>query len=172
MNKSQRTTLALGVVLVLAGALFIAANFIQPLNAILQQFSSWPMIIEAVALGLLLLGLLIGEPGMAIPAVIVAGIGGILWWQNLTGHWESWAYLWTLIPGFSGLGILLARLVGGGEKYNLWSALNTIGTSLIMFVIFAGFFGGLNFFLGKYWPVALIVAGLLLGLRSLIRNRS
>lgn len=171
MNKSQRTTLALGVVLVVAGALFIAANFIQPLNTILQQLRSWPMIIEAVALGLLLLGLLIGEPGMAIPAVIVAGIGGILWWQNLTGHWESWAYMWTLIPGFSGLGMLLARLIGGGEKYNLWSALNTIGSSLIMFVIFAGFFGGLNFFLGKYWPVALIVAGLLLGLRSLIRNR-
>jgi hypothetical protein len=170
MSKSQRTTLALGVVLVLAGALFIAANFYQPLHAFIQQMNSWPMIIEAVAVGLLLLGLLIGEPGMAIPAVIVGGIGAILWWQNATGHWESWAYMWTLIPGFSGLGILLARLVGGGEKYNLWSALNTIGTSLVLFVIFCAFFGGFNF-LGNYWPVVLIVAGLLLGLRTFIRNR-
>ncbi len=40
-----------------------------------------------------------------MPSIIVGGIGGILAYQDYTGHWESWSYLWTLIPGFVGLGI-------------------------------------------------------------------
>ena len=64
---------------------------------------SWPLIVVAVGAGLLVLGLLVGAPEMAIPAVIVGGIGGILYYQNLSGNWASWSYLWTLIPGFSGL---------------------------------------------------------------------
>jgi hypothetical protein len=170
MNKNQRTTLSLGVILVVLGGLFIAANFYQPLQVFLQQANSWPMIIECVAIGLLLLGLLIGVPDMAVPAVIVGGIGAILWWQNATGHWETWSYMWALIPGFSGLGMLLAKVLGGRERYNLWHALNTIGTSLILFVIFGSFFGGFKF-MGPYWPVLLIAAGVLIGLRTFIRNR-
>jgi hypothetical protein len=170
MNKSQRTSLVLGAVLVIAGGIFIAANFIPAFNTYLQQANSWPMIIESVAIGLLVLGLLIGVPDLAVPAVIVAGIGGILWWQNVTGRWETWSYLWTLIPGFSGLGMLLAKVLGGHERYNVWHALNTIGTSLVLFVIFGAFFGGFKF-MGPYWPAALIAAGLLMGLRTFIRNR-
>jgi hypothetical protein len=170
MDKSKRTTLTLGVLLVIFGALFIAANFIPSFKVLLEQANTWPFIIEAVAVGLLVLGLIIGVPDMAVPAVIVAGIGAILWWQNLTGRWETWSYMWALIPGFSGLGMLLAKALGGKERYNAWNALNTIGTSIVLFVIFGAFFGGFKF-MGAYWPVALILVGVLLGLRTFIRNR-
>lgn len=170
MNKTQRTSLTLGTVLVIVGGIFVAANFIPSVNAFLAQANTWPLIIEAVAVGLLLLGLIIGVPDMAVPAVIVGGIGAILWWQNSTDNWGSWAYMWALIPGFSGLGMLLAKMLGGKERYNAWHALNTIGTSLVLFVIFGSFFGGFKF-MGPYWPIALIVVGVLLGLRTFIRNR-
>ena len=123
------------------------------------------MIIEAVALGLLLLGLVIGVPDMAVPATIVGGIGGILWWQNLTGNWASWAYAWALIPGFVGVGMLLAKVLGGKDRYNVGSALSAIVSSLVMFVIFGAFFGGFTW-MGPYWPLLLIAAGLLVGIRS------
>ena len=42
--------------------------------------------------------LLTGQPGMLVPACIVGGIGGMLYWQNLTGDWASWSYSWSLIP--------------------------------------------------------------------------
>ena len=45
-------------------------------------------------------------PGLSIPAFIIGGIGGLLYYQNATGDWNSWAYAWTLIPGFVGLGLL------------------------------------------------------------------
>lgn len=165
MNKSQRSNLTLGVVLVVLGAVFIAANIIPSFHFLLNQVNSWPMIIEAVALGLLLLGLVIGVPDMAVPATIVGGIGGILWWQNLTGNWASWAYAWALIPGFVGVGMLLAKVLGGKDRYNVGSALSAIVSSLVMFVIFGAFFGGFTW-MGPYWPLLLIAAGLLVGIRS------
>jgi hypothetical protein len=169
MNKSQRSSLTLGVILVVLGAIFIAANMVPSLRVLLDQANTWPMIIEAVAIGLLLLGLVIGVPDMAVPAVIVGGIGGILWWQNATGNWSSWAYMWALIPGFSGVGMLLAKVLGGNERYNAASALSTIGTSLVLFVVFGAFFGGFSW-MGPYWPLLLIAAGLLIGIRSFIRR--
>jgi hypothetical protein len=39
------------------------------------------------------------------PGSILAGIGGIFYYQNLTNDWESWAYIWALIPGFVGIGV-------------------------------------------------------------------
>ncbi len=110
MNKSQRTSLTFGIILVVLGAIFIAANLIPSFRVILNQANTWPMIIELVAAGLLVLGLMLGVPDMAVPATIVAGIGGILWWQNSTGNWASWAYMWALIPGFVGVGMLLAKV--------------------------------------------------------------
>jgi len=169
MNNNRRSSLTLGVILVVLGGIFIAANLIPSVAAVFQQMNTWPMIIEAVALGLLLLGLVIRVPDMAVPATIVAGIGGILWYQNMTGDWKSWAYIWALIPGFVGVGMLLAKVLGGWDRYNAADALSTIGTSLILFIIFGAFFGGFTW-LGPYWPLLLIAAGVLIAIRSFIRK--
>jgi hypothetical protein len=171
MSKSQRSSLTLGVILVVLGGVFIAANVVPAFRGILDQVNTWPMIIEAVALGLLLLGLVIGVPDMAIPATIVGGIGGILWVQNATGQWASWSYAWALIPGFVGIGMLLAKVLGGWDRYNAADALSTIGTSLVLFIVFGAFFGGFSW-MGPYWPILLIAAGILIGLRSIFRKHN
>jgi hypothetical protein len=44
--------------------------------------------------------------GMAVPGSIITGTGLLLFFQNLTGHWESWAYAWTLYPVFLGLALM------------------------------------------------------------------
>jgi len=169
MNRSQRTSLTLGVILVVLGALFIAANMVPPLRYLLNEANTWPMIIEVVAAALLILGLAINVPDMAVPAVIVAGIGGILWWQNSTGDWASWGYMWALIPAFSGLGMLLAKVLGGNERYNAGHALSSIASGLVLFVIFGALFNGFTW-MGPYWPVLLIAAGLLMAFRSFFRK--
>src|SRR5512133_136787 len=169
MNVSKRSTLVIGILLVLAGAYFILGNLVPAFNDWINITYSWPLIVIAVGVGLLVLGLLVGAPEMAIPAVIVGGIGGILYYQNLSGNWTSWSYLWTLIPGFSGIGMLLANVLGARGEHTVRSALDTIGTSLVMFVIFGAFFGAFKM-LGNYWPLLLVAAGVLLGLRSLIKR--
>jgi hypothetical protein len=170
MNRSQRSSLAIGVILILVGIFFILANVVPQFQNWLEISYSWPLIILAVAAGLLILGLIVGAPDLAVPAVIVGGIGGILYYQNATGDWGSWSYMWALIPGFSGVGMILAHLLGARDRYSIGSAFDTIGTSLVLFVIFGAFFGAFKAF-GDYWPLLLVGAGVLIGLRTLIRPR-
>jgi hypothetical protein len=107
---------------------------------------------------------------MAVPACIVGGIGGLLYWQNATGNWESWAYAWTLIPGFVGVGIVLSGLLGGDTQQSVRGGAWLILISLVLFTIFGSFLGGLGL-LGPYWPVLLIALGLLVLVRSFFRAR-
>jgi hypothetical protein len=109
---------------------------------------------------LLVLGLILGAPGLAVPAAIVAGIGGILYYQDLTGDWDSWAYMWTLIPGFVGVGVLLQGLLGEDTRRNLRHGLNLMVISAVLFLVFSAFLGGWNL-LGNFGPAILLI---LLGL--------
>jgi hypothetical protein len=166
----MRRNLVVGVVLVLIGGWFLAVQFVPGLDNLINIEWSWPLLMVAVGAFLLLFGLLVGAPGMAVPAVIVAGIGGILYYQNATGDWASWAYLWTLIPGFVGIGVILAGLLGGDFRGSLSEGGGLIIISLILFFIFASIMGGWNL-LGDYWPVLLILLGLWLLIRQLFRSR-
>jgi hypothetical protein len=169
MDQTRRTSLAAGVILILLGALFLTFQAVPQLRELVYLENAWPLFIVAIGVFLLILGLLVRAPGMAVPASIVAGIGCLLYWQNYTGNWESWAYAWALIPGFVGIGIILTGLLGGG---NIRSALLGGGwlifISLMLFFIFGSFLGGMDLF-GVYWPVLLIVLGVLMLLRPLLR---
>ena len=170
MDRQMRRNLLVGVVLVLLGVWFLAVQFVPGLGNWINIEWSWPLLIMAVGAFLLLFGLLVGAPGMAVPAVIVAGIGGILYYQNATGDWTSWSYLWTLIPGFVGVGVILAGLLGGDFRSSLTEGGGLIIISLILFFIFASIMGGWNL-LGDYWPVLLILLGVWLLIRQLFRSR-
>jgi hypothetical protein len=165
MNRAKRSGVAVGVVLVLLGAWFLVVQFVPWL----EGWFAWPMIIVGVGVLLLVFGLMAGEPGMAVPACVVGGIGGLLYWQNATGNWESWAYAWALIPGFVGVGTMLMGILsrdGGQVRSAAW----LLAISAILFVVFGSFFGALGF-LGKYWPVLLILLGVLSLFQGLFRRR-
>jgi hypothetical protein len=164
MERTKRSGMAVGAVLIIVGAWLLIVQFIPALRG----WFSWPTIIIAVGLLLFLLGLFLGEYGMAIPGCIVGGIGGILFWQNTTGNWESWSYIWALIPGFAGTGTLIAGLLGrdGGQvRGGLWTML----VSAVLFVVFGSLLGAIGV-LGQYWPVLLIVLGLFALIQGLTRR--
>lgn len=169
MKENRKTTLGLGILLVLVGIYFVLVNTVPSFRELVNITFTWPIILFLVAAGLLVIGLLVGSPHMAVPAAIVGGIGGILYYQNMSGNWGSWSYLWTLIPGFSGVGMLVAWLLGARTRYKVNSALETIGTSLVLFVIFGAFFGAFKS-MGPYWPLLLVAAGVLIAMRTLIKG--
>lgn len=170
MQRETRARVAGGVLLILLGLLFLAYQLLPGPFDFLRGADTWPLIVVAVGVFLLIFGLLVGAPGMAIPASIVSGIGLLLYWQNATGNWNSWAYAWALIPGFVGVGVILNGLLGGDRLRNaLEGGFWLIVISLTMFAIFASFLGGLNLF-QPYLPVLLIVLGGLMLVRSLIRK--
>ncbi len=170
VGQGRRTSLAFGIVLILLGVWFLAVQFVPGLNALFGIQMTWPLIIVAVGVLLLVFGMLAGIPGMAIPACVVGGIGLLLYWQNATNNWESWAYAWTLIPGFVGVGVMLNGLLGHDTRESLTGGLWLVIISLVLYAIFASFLGGPSI-VGQYWPVLIIALGVLLLVRSLFQRR-
>jgi hypothetical protein len=170
MDNKRRTSMASGLVLIMLGAIFLAFQLVPSLKNLVNLQFTWPMMVVLVGFGLFILGLFTRAPGMAVPAVIVAGIGGILYYQNITNDWGSWAYLWTLIPGFGGLGTLLAGVLGLDARRSIQAGAWQIFISLVLFFVFGSFLGGLNLF-GAYWPLLLVLLGLLILIRPLVKRK-
>jgi len=161
-NHHRRGAVVAGLVLILFGAFLLAVQWLPGFNLWTSWGISWPLIVVGVGVLLAVIGLITLEPDMAIPAVIVGGIGGLLYYQNATGDWASWAYAWALIPGFVGVGMLLASLfrglAGRRTRNMLVEGLSEIVTSVVLFAIFGSFLGGPQW-LGRYWPLAIILLG-------------
>lgn len=169
MNRRSRFNLIAGSILVLIGIFLLALQFVPNLQGWFDVWR-WPFYVIAVGILLAIIGLLTGEPDMAVPACVVGGIGCILYWQNATDNWDSWAYAWTLIPGFVGVGQMISGLFGpAGERWKtIKEGFSTFATSIVLFLIFGSFFGFP--LLGDYWPILLILVGLWTIVRGLLRR--
>jgi len=157
----QRRNVVGGVILIIIGALLLASQILPHLFFWL----SWPFIIIGVGALFIIAAAISGAGGLAIPGCIIGGIGFILFYQNFTGNWESWAYMWTLIPGFVGLGIALAGLLTPGRRRADNSGWFLMGISLVGFIVFGSAFG-MNWMAAKFWPVILIVIGVIVLINS------
>jgi hypothetical protein len=172
MSKEKRSDLIFGIILLLIGGWFLAAQFnlVPGLNEIINVQYQWPLIVIGVGVFLFLLGLLTRAPGLSVPACIVGGIGGILYITNVNQKWADWSYLWTLIPGFVGVGIILSTLLGDGNRKSYRDGLWMILVSAILFFIFFMIFSGQGYFI-KYWPVLVILAGIWIIFQTLLRKK-
>jgi hypothetical protein len=171
MDRRSRSAIGFAVVLILLGGALLAVQLVPGLKAWFDASFDWPVVFIIVGLALLVLGLAVGSPGLAVPACIVAGCGGIVYYQNATGDWTSWSYAWALIPGFVGVGTIIAALFGEGELGRaVRDGLRTIVVSAVLFVVFGSIFGPFRF-LGDYWPVLLILLGLLTLVQALFASR-
>jgi hypothetical protein len=118
------------------------------------------LVLVAFAAAFVLVGLVTWTPGFLVPASLFAGLGGLLYWQNMTEDWASWAYAWALIPGFVGVGVFFSSLLQGRVREAVSGGAWLVVISLVLFSIFGSFFGG-PIVLGVYWPVLLILLGLI-----------
>ena len=155
--NNNRSQLALGVILVLIGVWFLLNQTVPAFGNFFDKYTEWPVNLLLIGGAIFIIGIVLGSPGLSVPAAIVAGIGGIFYYQKISGVGsESWSYLWTLIPGFIGVGTLLQGLLGDNTAYNLKRGLNTMVFSAVLFLIFAAFLGGWNL-LGNYGPAILLI---------------
>jgi hypothetical protein len=170
MNHYKRKAIASGLMLILIGLIFISIQVFPGIKEYFTWDFTWPMIIIMVALGLLVIGALTGTADMLIPTCIVGGIGGILYFQNAgVITWASWAFLWALIPGFAGLGILLAGIIKW-KKSEIFDGLKTMLTSAILFLVFGSLLGDMFGFVPfkQYLPYLLITLGVFMFIRALV----
>jgi len=163
-----------GVLLILAGAWFLAVELIPSFNEWYTQFADWPFWVIGPGVVFLFAAVISGVSALAIPGAIISGIGGILYYQQTTGDWQSWSYAWALISGFVGIGIFVMHLLDGKVKKAFKEGGNLVLTSAVTFMLFGSFmrsiFGQEPFF-GEYWPVLIIVWGVWMLVRPMFRGK-
>lgn len=158
----KRENVVWGVILILVGIGFL----LYQLRPGLFVGISWPWILLALGGIFFISALLARVGGLMIPAVFLLGLGGIFTYQVNTGDWGSWAYIWTLMPGFAGLGMLLGSLFDRELAQARGVAVFLLGLGVVLFAVFGGFFG-LQPSVLRYWPVVLIVVGAYVFLRAM-----
>lgn len=166
MDHRSRSAIVVGTILILLGVFFLVTRIVPGL---LDTFS-WPFVIIGVGAIFLVLALVTWTPGLAVPACIIGGLGGLLYWQNLTGAWWTWSYAWALIPGFVGVGVAVSELLEGRPLRALVEGGWPILISLLLFFLFGSFFGGVPW-LGPWWAVVLIAIGVLVVVQPLVRRK-
>jgi len=172
MSKERKSDLIFGIILILIGGWFLAAQFelVPGLSEIINIEYQWPLIVVGVGVFLFILGLLIRNPAMSVPACIVGGIGGLLYWCNSTGDWAAWSYLWALIPSFVGIGLILSTLLGGQEKTDYREGLKLILISGILFGIFLMLFSRQGLYT-KFWPILIILGGIWIIIQTIFHKK-
>jgi len=171
--SSQRNVGSLvgGSLLIIFGALALLGQLFRNLDF---WGTFWPFIIIGFGI-LFFVGMFAGGrsvSGLAIPGTIITTIGLMLFYQNLTGHWESWAYGWTVILMSVGVGIFIMGFWGQNQNQRA-AGLGVLRIGVIMFIIFGAFFE-LIFTAGKPFGLRSIIfpAGLVLLGIYLILSRS
>ena len=166
-TSNSRTSVVIGGILILIGAIFLFVNVFQ-----INFGQVWPIVFFIIGAGFYLPVLLLAHDrqnlaGLLVPGTIMFGLGVIFFYNILATNWGSWAYIWTLVPAAVGLGLLLAARVGqwGGDtmKVGFWMFVVSTGACLIL----AAFFNGGN--VGSIGAVMLIGFGVFLLIRSIRR---
>lgn len=164
MPTTQRMPTMIAAVLIGLGILFLAVNVLG-----INFGRVWPLIFFVLGAGFYVPIVLLPEArgalaALIIPGTILIGLGLIFFYNTLTDDWDSWAYVWALIPAFVGLGLMLAARIGGWANSvvvtGFWIALG----SGAVFGVMAMFFGSQAF--GTIGPIVLIAIGVLFLIRS------
>ena len=172
-DKNTRTTRSsmanLGILLVVVGIVILALQYVHiDLSWLPQRWAevAWPVRIIVPGLALFVVGLVLPDragEGLSGFGLVAAAVGTLLWYQSITGTWESWAYAWALVfPAVGGL----AGIIHGTLHANWWHVRDSVGGfvfGIVMFLVlgfvFENWLGFEGFGLGR---IAMWVPGVIL----------
>lgn len=106
----------------------------------------WPLFILVPGVALLVAAALGGASVSAlfVPGSVVTTLGIIFFFQNTTDYFESWAYVWALLPAAVGVGLLLyGQRSGNLELVKIGRRL--AGVFTLIFLVGILFFEGFIF---------------------------
>jgi hypothetical protein len=179
-SQRRGSPVAFGLLLVVVGVVMFAGRVAGfDFGALLGE-DRWPLLIIVPGLALLAVAVVPVPPngvGFAIGGSIVTTVGLILFYQETTSHWESWAYGWALIPGASGFGLAAYGLATRHHEF-LGGGLRLILVAAVLFTAGLWFFettfatGRAPVDLGDWWPMIIIAIGLLIAVNALVTGRS
>lgn len=176
MNRGRSFTLTVATILVVFGLFFLIVNLVPRAPGIGVLWPFFLLIPGLLFLGPAVLGRWTDErrlAALAIPGSILTTLSLIFFFCTISSHWAAWSYAWTLITASVGLGIYLAARLGRWGPAPAAVGRWMLFVSLIAFLAFGVFFEAVIFGLGgRYWPVVLVLAGLLMLLWNYLPRRA
>lgn len=165
MKNDRLQSVVWGVGLILFGLAFLAYQ------AFPARFTgiAWPWLLVALGGVFVVIALLTRAGGAMIPGAILLGLGGLFLYFTRADAWSDW-YWWMLMPAFVGLGLLLGGLIDPDMRPARIGGLILLALGLVLFAVFGGIFG-LNADVLRFWPVLLILLGVLVFARGLRKAR-
>jgi hypothetical protein len=158
----------LALVLIGAGLFFLAANLFPFVLFNLL----WPLFI--IGPGLLMLWPAYKSTPeaphslrfLAIPGAFLVGLGLLLGLAQMSGHWESWAYSWILLPAAAIAGAMYMKRHEESSRIHEQGH-RVLRALVISFMVLAVLFELFIFTgMGQWWPLLMIGAGLYLLLKQ------
>ncbi len=159
-SSTQRNQIIGSVLIVLGGLLWLARASNLNFGEIF-----WPFFILLPGAALITVAFNNSKRSdLAVPGSLLTTLGLIFLFQSITGYFESWAYVWALIPTSVGVGRALQGSLSGdrdkaqkGER----EARNGLITLAIFFVFFEVIIGlgGRGIFDNLLFPLLLIGTG-------------
>ena len=134
----------------------------------------WPLLIIGLSL-FFVVPSLVGRQhprlraGMAIPGLMLAGVGSALLYTSLTDRWSAWSYLWSVLPFSFGLGMYAAGWIADAPAFK-WIGAGISAGALVAYLVFATAFGGEAFRLVA--AIGIIALGLALTVGGLAERLS
>ena len=155
----KRSDMVIGVGLVILGILFLSENF----GYIEFDFQNvWPVFVILAGAGFW-----IGyyqdrkNYGLLMPGTILI-IYGLLFFYCSAQGWYLMTDLWPIFILGPGIGFFMMYLMGEQEKSMLIPASILSGIAILFLISHSGFW--------RYWPVALIIVGIVLMLRNRVKG--
>jgi len=181
-TNTNRSRLIFGACLVLLGLFLLFGEIVGSIFHIRIGHYTWPFAILVPGVLLYALAFTVDDnnsKGVVFAGSIVSGLGVLLFLQNLTGWWASWAYAWAFIfPTSIGVGeIVFGTLRNKKDMVSEGWRLTKIGLIILLFgvLFFELLIGisGIRFFGMRSFcfPAALVILGLALVVQNLLPGR-
>jgi hypothetical protein len=138
----------LGILLIVAGIVILVLQYVRiDLNWLPQRWAelSWPLHIIIPGLALFVVGLVLPDragEGLSGFGLVAAAVGTLLWYQAITGTWESWAYAWALVlPAAGGIASIIHGTLHANWRH-VRDGVGGLAFGLVAFVVLGYMFEG------------------------------
>lgn len=180
MDSRRAGALFPAILLILIGVFFLLTNLnVLPRVSIGQLWPAFPVLLGISMWVQFFVGRM-RDPGLVAGGTIflLSGLFFFLFTLNLSApgleriDWRDMGRLWPAFPTIVGFGLLLQYLVGGLREHGL-----LIPVAILLIVGLGGFAFTLGNFptfnlIARYWPVFLIVLGIIVLARAFLRPRT
>ena len=158
----KKDNLTLAIIMIVVGIALMARQLVPSIR-FLFEWPNWAFLVAAL---LLALSLVNRDGGLAILASLLAGAGVNVFLQSQTS-----GLVWISMLAFLGLGIILSGLIEPKKPGEIRAGLVLMVISLVVFLLT----GGTKYLpwpnVTSYWPIGLVVLGLILLVNALTTKK-